>query len=60
MVQQLYAFGNIIKPGITLTKAEIIKHYRSLKNGNEKLVKMLCAIQFFKIGKTDKGVLFIC
>ncbi len=60
MIQQLYALGNVLKPGITLTKAEIISWYRSLKSSNDRVINMLSSFQFFKIGKTDNGTLFIC
>lgn len=60
MLNQLYALGSLIQPGITIARSEAIKRYRALKNCNERILKMICSTQFFEIGKTEKGELFVC
>jgi len=60
MLNQLNALGSLIQPGVTIAKNEAVKRYRALQNCNEKILKLICATQFFKIGKTEKGELFIC
>jgi hypothetical protein len=42
-----------------LERKEVIKRYRSLKNFNPKVLKLLCMTEFFMLCKNEKGELSI-
>lgn len=59
MISLLSALNGIIEPGISLTKTEVIKRYRSIKNFNQKLLQLLQMTQFSTLSKSEKGEIYV-
>jgi hypothetical protein len=59
MLSFLSALNGIIEPGISLTKTEVIKRYRSIKNFNQKLLQLLQMTQFSMLTKSEKGEIYV-
>ncbi|MCE3282073.1 MAG: hypothetical protein K0Q66_810 [Chitinophagaceae bacterium] len=57
MLQYLHTLQVLMQPGITLQRNEVIRRYRSLKNFNKEVLKMICMTEFFSISKNEKGEL---
>jgi len=55
MFQQLQTLTAIMQKNIVLEKMEVIKRYRSLKNFNEQILKLLCMTEFFMLYRNEKG-----
>jgi hypothetical protein len=48
---------NLVKPGTQIQKTEVIKRYRSSRNFDQAVLRMICMMEFFMISKNDKGEL---
>jgi hypothetical protein len=46
-----------MQPGVRLERNEVIRRYRSLKNYNKEVLRMICMTDFFMISKNEKGEL---
>lgn len=57
MLQYLQSLQSLMQPGVQLQRREVIKRYRSLKNYNKEVLRMICMTDFFMICKTEKGEL---
>ena len=57
MLPYLQSLQSLIQPGVQLQRNEVIRRYRSLKNYNKEVLRMICATQFFMISKNEKGEL---
>jgi hypothetical protein len=47
----------LVKPGTQIQKTEVIKRYRSSRNFDQAVLRMICMMEFFMISKNDKGEL---
>lgn len=59
MLSFLSALNGIIEPGISLTKTEVIKRYRSFKNFNQKFLQLLQMTQFSTLTKSENGEIYV-
>lgn len=57
MLPYLHNLQSLMQPGVQLQRNEVIKRYRSMKNHNKEVLRMICSMQFFMIAKNEKGEL---
>lgn len=55
MIQYIKALQSLLSPGVQLQRSEVIRRYRSLKNYNKEVLRMICMTDFFMISKNEKG-----
>ncbi len=55
MIQQLQTLTAIMQKNIILERKEVIKRYRSLKNFNAEMLRLLCMTEFFMLYRNEKG-----
>jgi hypothetical protein len=59
MLQYLHTLRVLMQPGITLQRNEVIKRYRSLKNFNKEVLRMICMTEFSCISRNENGEMMI-
>lgn len=55
MLQYLQTLRSIVRDDAMIERKEVIRRYRSLKNFNPDVLKLLCMTQFFMVSKNEKG-----
>lgn len=58
MFRQIVSLQPLVGNGTLLSKTEVIKRYRSLKNVNYHFLQILFMMPFYCIGKDENGNLY--